>query len=465
MNKIPPQDLDLEKTVLGSILIEPEVYSENSHLLFSDLWYSDSNRIIYEAMKSLTNSNQPIDLSTIFNKLKTNGTLEQVGGAYYVTQLTNAVVATSRIDYHIRILTELYIKRKMINLGVTFQNEAYDLSKDIFESMNVVENKLEEINSHIIGNDSDDSFESGMEKTFKYITTPRETRHTGIRTGNPKLNDILGGWNKGEFIIIGARPSMGKTTRMLQFVMEALDQNEPVCVFSMEMVREHQLNTKLLNYVSGISSGTIRTQSWNDEELNMLTHAKNKLSKMPLYINDKSGINPNYVRSVCRQRKKKYGLGLIAIDYLQLMSPNETVKGRSRTGDIGSISRALKSISKDLQVPVIALSQLSRECEDRRNIRPMLRDLREAGDIEQDADVVLSLYRPAYYYAHDKDRDYKDKVSEEDYEKICELGVLKNRMGAANLRIIEYFDKSISRFTYDNDNAVNTVPETTENPF
>jgi len=441
-----PHDSNAELTVLGTLLTEPESYHDNAHLLFSEIWYSDVHREVYEAIKRLALKNKPIDITTVTNELKVMGKLDYVGGYIFMASITSGSLFTSRLEHHIRILTEYYVKRTLITEGNRIITRATDPTQDIFELINSIENGLTDVNNHIIGDEANDSFDESIERTFKHLSTPREERHTGIKTDNPFLTDIIGGWNEGNLIIIAARPSMGKTSRVAQIGVGIAEQGKNAVIFSLEMTKEHDINTKLLNIVSELDSDVIKTQSWNGEEFHRFTEAKNRLKKMPIYVNDKSGINPNYIRSICRQRKKKYGLDMIIIDYLQLMESNEG--GRQSNNDkIGSITKSLKSLAKDLRVPIICLSQLSRQCEERPNKRPQMRDLRDSGNIEQDADVILTLYRPFYYDQEAKENEYLS-LNPLVYEQVCEIGILKNRMGGANDRIREYFDMKKSKFNY-----------------
>ena len=436
-------DITLERFILGTFLSEKDAFIEHAHLLSSDLWYQDGHRVIYEAIKELSNKNAPIDIVSGTMLIKKQGQLDYIGGAHYMTELTSDIFLAGGLEYHIRILTQLYIKRTLIAFGAQITQRASDITSDVFEDIEHIESKLFDINSHIIGNDSED--ENSVKETFTYLTTPREERFTGIKTGNPYLTEIIGGFNPGNLIYLCARPSMGKTTRALQFGIEAALSGKKVAIFSLEMVKKHEVNTKLINYISEVSSDIIQSQSYNSEELEKIKGAADYIDTLPIYINDKSGINPNYIRSVCRQRQRKQWVDMIIIDYLQMMTWNEKTK-KSTNDEVGLISRALKAIAKDLKVPVICLSQLSRQCEERPNKRPQMRDLRDSGNLEQDADIILSLYRPAYYDS-EPTKEYID-FSPHKYDQVCELGILKNRTGSANGRIFEYFDRPIGKFNH-----------------
>ena len=425
-------DIQLERFVLGTFLSEKDSFTDHAHLLFPEMWYQDGHRVIYEAIRTLANKNAPIDIISGTNELKRIGQLDYVGGAEYITDLIYNIFLPESLEYHIRVLTEFYIKRELFAFGQKVSKDANDQTKDIFESINEIENRVSVINSKIIGNESDNDLAKSIKITYDHLMTPRESRCTGLNTGNGALTDILGGFNPELYLLCG-RPSMGKSTRMIQFAAHIAEQGEPVAVFSLEMTQEHQVNTKLLNYFSEVDSGIINSQSCNEKERKAMAWAAERISKLPIYIDDESHISPNYIRTIARQLKKKKGLSMIFIDYIQQMKPNEFIKSRNRDLEMGDIMGSLKAMVKDLKIPVMVLSQLSRSLEDRTDKHPQMRDLRESGNLEQDADVIMSVFRPGYY---DASAD----------EMICELSVMKHRMGAAKINITEYFEKSKSKF-------------------
>ena len=454
IGKIPPSAIELEEAVLGAIMLETDRLNESIQLLSAEIFYKDVNQIIFTVIKALFAAGMPVDYLTVINKLKSTGQLEIVGGPYYVTQLTAKVASTANQEYHIRIITEKFLKREQIKLGSETMESGFDDGQDVFDTQNELENKISKLNQYIIGKDYEGDIAADTEKAFTFITTPRAQRLMGITTGSQRLNSITGGWNNSDMIIICGRPSHGKTTRVLNFILEAAYDNKKVAFFSLEMSNQ-SIITKLLSCISVIDSHTIKFQEWSLVELDLFTKAKEKIKGLPIYINDKSGISPNYIRTVCRERKRKYGLDIVFIDYLQLMYPNEIYRGQSDESKTAGISKAIKTLAKQMDIPIVIVSQLSREPEARQNKRPMLSDLRMSGQLEQDADVVLSEYRPSAYYDQGKDPDYKTHgIDEAEYKQIAELGVLKNRTGEPNVVIKEYFRGNISKFQ---DNFGNTV--------
>lgn len=467
MGKIPPQSIEVEEIVLGQILIDSNCLSEAMPILFSELFYKEEHQKVFSSIKILFNGNNPVNIITVVQKLKEVGDLDFCGGAYYISQLTNRVSSSAGIDYHIRIITQMFLKREQIRIGSETINNGYDDSKDVFEAQNELENKISKMNQHIIGHDFESDLNTEIEKTYDFIITPRKTRLTGLPTGSPKLNEITGGWQSGDFVVICARPSHGKTSRLIQYLIHAAMEGFKVAFFSIEMNKQ-KIHTKMINHISEVNADIIKYQTWDDNQFQSILNSKNRIKTLPIYINEKSAISPNYIRAVVRERKRKYGLDIIAIDYLQLMMPNETFKGQSEENKIGSISLALKNLAKDMNITIIALSQLSRECESRQNKRPIPSDLRYSGQIEQDADLILSQYIPSKYYRRDADPDYKSEVmSDMDYCRISETGILKNRMGETNLGIKEYFYGELSRYYFESYSPViNDISEPKEKePF
>ena len=445
MGKLPPQAVEIELALLGMILLEQDSAITALSLIKEDVFYKDVHRIIFIAIKNLFNRSEPIDLLTVKNELKRTDQLEEVGGAYFITTLTNAVASSANIEYYCRILTQNYIKRKQIQIGNQAIIEAYDNGMDVFESINNLENNISELNGHIIGNEVASNIQDEAEETYQYLIKPREEKHTGIKTGNENLTNILGGWNKGELVVICGRPGHAKTTRAIQFAIQAAFEGHPTAFFSIEM-KKASIHQKMFANVSNVDDNKIREQNWDQKEINDYWAAKERIRNSKLFLCDLSVLRPNNLRTICRERKRKHGLELVIVDYLQLMQPN--TKGYSREADISSISGSLKVLAKELDIPVIALAQISRDCEKRNNKRPILSDLRESGAIEQDADIVLSLYSPYKYYTLAQDPDYncKDSMDEDAYELISEIGVLKNRMGGSGMIFREHFYRSKSLF-------------------
>ncbi|MEK7112703.1 MAG: replicative DNA helicase, partial [Patescibacteria group bacterium] len=373
IGKIPPSAIELEEAVLGAIMLETDRLNESIQLLSAEIFYKEANQIIFTACKALFTVGMPVDYLTVINKLKSTGQLEIVGGPYYITQLTAKVASSANQEYHIRIITEKFLKREQIKLGSETIDAGYDDETDVFNAHNELENKISKLNTYIIGKDFEGNIATDTEKAYTFITTPRAQRLMGITTGNQRLNSITGGWNDSDMVIICGRPSHGKTTRVLNFILQAAYDNKKVAFFSLEMSKQ-SIITKLLSCISGIDSHTIKFQEWSLVESDMFLKAKEKLKTLPIYINDKSGISPNYIRTVCRERKRKYGLDIVFIDYLQLMYPSETYRGQNEESKTAEISKAIKTLAKQMNIPIVIVSQLSREPEARQNKRPMLSD-------------------------------------------------------------------------------------------
>jgi len=400
--KIPPQAKELEEAILGAIMLEKSAFDVAIEILKPECFYQESHQRIFRAMQALSNQSKAIDLLTVVEELRTREDLEFVGGPYYVTKLTNAVVSSANIEYHARIVVQKFIQRELIRISSEIIGEAYEDSTDVFDMLDSAEGKLFEItNNHLRRNF--DSIDTVIMSTIKKIDDMRSRQDdiTGVPTGFPSLDRITYGWQSTDLIILAARPSVGKTAFALNLARSAaLHPTKPTAVgfFSLEM-SSSQLVTRILSAESEIWLEKISRGKLEDHEMKQLyKKGIERLSKAPIYIDDSAALNIFELRAKCRRLKNKYNVGLIIIDYLQLMSGSAD-RNSNREQEISKISRDLKSLAKELQVPIIALSQLSREVEKRKegNKMPQLSDLRESGAIEQDADMVMFLYRPEYY--------------------------------------------------------------------
>ncbi len=403
--KVPPQAKELEEAVLGAIMLEKSAFDTVVEILKPECFYVDANQRIYRAMQGLAIKSLPIDLLTVVEELKFREELDMVGGPYYVTKLTNAVVSSANIEAHSRIVLQKFIQRELIRISGEILGDAYEDSTDVFDMLDEAEGKLFEItNSHLRKNF--DSIESVLVKTIQRIEDMRNRDEdiTGVPTGFPSLNKLTYGWQPTDLIILAARPSVGKTAFALNLARSAAVPEDPskaiaVAFFSLEM-SSGQLVQRILSAESEIWLEKISRGKLEEHEMKQLyKKGIEKLSKAPIFIDDTAALNIFELRAKCRRLKNKHNVGLIIIDYLQLMSGAGDNKGGNREQEISKISRDLKGLAKELQVPIIALSQLSREVEKRKegNKIPQLSDLRESGAIEQDADMVMFLYRPEYY--------------------------------------------------------------------
>lgn len=401
--KVPPQARELEEAVLGAIMLEKTAVDTAFEHLKPECFYSEAHQKIFAAMQGLQQKNFPIDLLTVVEELKAKEELEMVGGAYYITKLTNSVVSTAHIEIHARIILQKFIQRELIRISNEIIGEAYEDSTDVFDLLDLSETKLFEIANNYLRSETE-SIGNVLVDTVKRIDElrVRQDEITGIPSGYPALDHVTYGWQPGDLIILAARPSMGKTAFALNLARNAaLHPQKPtsVAVFSLEMSAS-QLVQRILSAESEVMLEKIARGTLQDYEMNQL-HSKgiNVLSKAPLHIDDTPALNIFELRAKCRRLKNKHNIGLIIIDYLQLMSGSGENRNSNREQEISRISRDLKGLAKELQVPIIALSQLSREVEKRKdkNFIPQLSDLRESGAIEQDADIVMFLYRPEYH--------------------------------------------------------------------
>ncbi|EOZ98483.1 Replicative DNA helicase [Indibacter alkaliphilus LW1] len=401
VGKLPPQAIDLEEAVLGALMLEKDALTAVVDILKPESFYKEAHKAIYGAILDLFSESQPIDLLTVTNQLRKKGELELAGGAYFITELTSKVSSAANIEFHARIITEQSMKREMIKIASEIQKDAYEDTTDVFELLDKMEQSLFEISEKNIRKNY-----SNMRDIMKEAILELEAKKgqkdglTGVPSGFTALDRVTSGWQKSDLVIIAARPAMGKTAFVLSVLRNAaVDHNRPVAIFSLEM-SSVQLVNRLISSEAELDSEKIKKGNLADYEWEQLVHKTGKLSKAPLFVDDTPALSILELRAKCRKLKAQHDIQMVVIDYLQLMSGDSKSGGQggNREQEIASISRALKKIAKELSIPVIALSQLSRAVETRGgDKRPQLSDLRESGAIEQDADMVMFLYRPEYY--------------------------------------------------------------------
>lgn len=380
-------------------MLEKDALTNVIDVLQPESFYREAHQEIYRAITYLFNDSEPVDIRTVVNQLRKNGKLELVGGSYYVSALTTRVSSAANIEFHARAIVEYAIKRELIAIATETQQKAYEDTTDVFSLLDHTEQSLFEItNANIRRNYS--SMRPLLRQAFEELETKMQHKDglTGTPSGFAALDRVTSGWQKSDLIIIAARPGMGKTAFILSALRNAaVDHACPVAIFSLEM-SSLQLMNRLISAEAELESEKIKKGQLEQHEWEQIHYKTSQLSESSIYIDDTPALSVFELRAKCRRLKAKHNVGLIVIDYLQLMS-GDTLKGTgNREQEIASISRALKGIAKELDVPVIALSQLSRAVETRGgNKRPQLSDLRESGSIEQDADMVLFLYRPEYY--------------------------------------------------------------------
>lgn len=434
--KIPPQARELEVAVLGAIMIEKRAYDIVAEILKPESFYVDAHQRIFKAMQFLDNNQQPIDELTLIEALKIAEELDLIGGPFYITKLTRDIVSAANIETHARIVLEKFIMREMIRLSGETINAAYDDSTDFHDLMEQHEKTLGLITTGNIKSNFTDTLTAGSEEINRlYYLKENPTNLTGVDTGYSILNHLTGGWQDTDLIIIAGRPSVGKTAIALNFLRNAAA-SVPVGIFSLEMGK-NQLMRRLLCAESRVYLDKLNNGKMTADELNAVVMANDRLNSLKIYIDDTGGMDIYELRSKARRMVSKYGVKLIIIDYLQLMS-GEGNKTQNREQEISSISRKLKALAKELRVPLIALSQMSRDIEKRKG-EPMLSDLRESGAIEQDADMVIFGFRDDYQQVASGDMG---EMSNSAYLKIS-----KNRNGAldklafkTDMRVQTWFD-------------------------
>ncbi len=433
--KLPPQAPELEQAVLGAIILERDAYAKVSNILRPEVFYKPIHEKIFEAITKLEEDEEPIDLHTLTQRLRKMGHLEDVGGPVYLAELTGRVTGAANLEYHAHIILEKYLRRKLITINSELQRDAYDETEDIYDLLDRSERELYELSGNNLRREAVD-METLTRETIDHLLHLREQDEsiTGISTGFNRLDELTSGWQPSDMIIIAARPSMGKTAFMLSLARNAaVDRNTGVLIFSLEMSAQ-QLAQRMLVTEAELDSQKVRTGKLEQYEWTQLTDKTSRLAQAPIYIDDTPGLSIYDMRAKCRRLKAEKNISMVVIDYLQLMSAGENVKGGNREQEIAKISRSLKMLAKELSIPVIALSQLSRAVEQRPDKRPMLSDLRESGSIEQDADVVMFLYRAEYYGLEVDDEGNPTAGT-------CEIIIGKQRNGPVDTVKLQFINK------------------------
>ncbi|WP_417353347.1 replicative DNA helicase [Flavobacterium alkalisoli] len=432
--KLPPQALDLEEAVLGAMMIDKKGVDEVIDILQPDAFYKEAHKNIFEAIVQLFNDTQPIDLLTVSAQLKKNGKLDLSGGDFYLIQLTQKISSSAHIEFHSRIILQKFIQRSLIKISSEIIEEAYDETTDIFDLLDQAESKLYEVTQGNIKRSSETAQSLVIQAKKRIEEIAGKEGLSGVATGFHDLDKLTSGWQPSDLIIIAARPGMGKTAFVLSMARNiAIDFNHGVAVFSLEM-SSVQLITRLISSETGLSSEKLRTGKLEKHEWEQLSIKVKNLEKAPLYIDDTPSLSIFDLRAKARRLASQYGIRMIIIDYLQLMTAGGAAgkNGGNREQEISTISRNLKALAKELNVPVIALSQLSRAVETRGSSkRPLLSDLRESGAIEQDADIVSFIYRPEYYKIDEWDDEERSPTQGQ-----AEFIVAKHRNGGLdNIRL------------------------------
>ncbi len=433
-NRMPPQNIEAEKAVLGAMLIKKDAIVEVQEMLQPEDFYREAHKVAYEAMQKLTDNEEAVDIVTLTEELRKEEQLERVGGVRFVTDIANAVPTAANVSFYAKIVKEKAELRRLIDAATAIAAAAYEDTDEVANIMDEAEKRI----LAVAAGQSTDGFEpmkAILLRTFERINDLYDSKGniTGISTGFKDLDSLTSGLQPSDLVLVAARPSMGKTAFTLNMASYiGLHNLGTVAFFSLEMSKE-QLMQRMLCSEGGIDAQRLRTGQLEDEEWTRLVETANRLNSAPIYIDDTAGITVMEMRSKARRLKAEHGLSVIFIDYLQLMQGRASKNSDNRQQEISEISRSLKALARELNVPVIALSQLSRSVESRQVKRPMLSDLRESGSLEQDADIVMFLYREDYY---DKDTEAKN---------ITEVIIAKHRNGPVDT-IKLFFQKEFTKF-------------------
>ena len=437
---LQPQALDVEKVVLGALMIDKDAYAVVCEMLYPESFYEPRNQMIYSAIRDLSMAERPVDVLTVTDQLAKNGKLEEVGGPVYISELSSRVASSANIEYHARIIAQKFVARQLISYASVIETKAFDGTTDIDDLMQEAEGALFELSQRNMKKEYtqiDPVIKNAVEVIQK--AAANKDGLTGVPTGYHKLDDITSGWQPSDLVIIAGRPAMGKTSFALSMAKNiAADYKVPMAFFSLEMSNLQLVNRLISNACElpgeKIKSGDLTTSDWGQ-----LAARLSRLQGLPLYVDDTSSLSIGEFSTKARRLVREHGIKLIIIDYLQLMTAG--VKLGSREQEVSTISQTLKKMAKELDIPIIALSQLNRKLEDRGNKdkRPQLSDLRESGAIEQDADIVCFIHRPEYYQRSGVDAEGND------IRGLAEFIVAKHRNGrvdTVNMR----FRKEYVRF-------------------
>ena len=440
--RMPPQARELEEAVLGALMLDREAIMVVMDILQPESFYTEAHQNIYRAIIGLFNQNEPVDLLTVTEAMNKAGTIAACGGAYYLVELSNRVASAANIEYHARIIQEKSIARSLGHIGSVIVRDAYDNTTDVFEALEGAEKMLFDLSMGQGSEDAQSLFQiagSVVKQSERAMKTRVEGGVSGVPSGIAALDKETGGWQPSDLIIIAGRPGMGKSAFAVSTVaFNAAKAGVPTAVFSLEMSKP-QLVARIMAGESGVSSRNMSNGDLHDSDLTLLDETTQGFSNVPLYVDDTPAISLTSLRAKARRLKMKHDIGLMVVDYLQLMKSSAGKDG-NREQEISRISQGLKSIAKEMNIPVIALAQLSRAVETRGGAkRPQLSDLRESGSIEQDADIVAFLYRPEYYGVTEDEKGQSVKG-------IAEFILSKHRNGAL-VTVMMKFESKFAKFS------------------
>ena len=451
LGKIPPQATDVEEAVLGALMLEKNAYHAVSAILKPESFYKEEHRKIYNVIQYLASKEKPIDLLVVTQELKNRGELDEVGGPLFVTQLTSRVASAAHIEYHARIIAQKYIQRELISISSEIQSKSFDDTMELNDLIDFAEASLFKVTEGNISKESQ-AVKPLLEQAITQIekNSLKEDGLSGIPSGFSRLDKITSGWQRTDLVIIAARPAMGKTAFVLSMARNmAVNHKVPVAVFSLEM-SSLQLVNRLIASETELGSEKIKTGRLLDWEWEVFNRKIKNLEEAPLFIDDSPALSIFEFRAKCRRLKMQHNIGIIIVDYLQLMTAGGDNRG-SREQEVSTISRNLKAIAKEIDVPILALSQLNRSVESRDGKRPQLSDLRESGAIEQDADMVLFIHRPEYY-------GITEDPSGNSLVGIAEIIIAKHRNGAVG-DVQLAFKNTLARFSDIQESGDGTMPD------
>jgi replicative DNA helicase len=454
LGHLQPQALEIEKAVLGALMIDKDAYAIVCEILRPESFYEPRNQMVYTAIRDLSMDEKPVDMLTVADQLAKSGKLEQVGGPGYIAELSSGVATSANIEYHANIIAQKSLARQLISFASSIQTKAFDETIDVEDLMQEAEGSLFELSQHNMKKDYT-AIDPVIAQAVKGIQDAAKNTDglTGVSTGCFKLDDITSGWQASDLVIIAGRPAMGKTSFALSMAKNiAADLRIPMAFFSLEMSNVQLVNRLISNACeiqgSKILNGQLQRDEWERLDKNI-----NNLLGAPLYVDDTPGLSVFELRTKARRLVREHGIKLIMIDYLQLMNANG-MRFSSRQEEVSTISRSLKGLAKELNIPILALSQLNRGVESREGLegkRPQLSDLRESGAIEQDADMVLFVHRPEYYHIYQDDNG-------RDLHGMAQIIIAKHRKGATG-DVLLTFRGEFTRFENPEDkNIDNRAP-------
>lgn len=445
---LQPQALDLEQAILGALMLEKEAYDLVSDILRPECFYDPRHQLIYEAVRGLSLAQTPVDILTVKNKLESMGALEEIGGPYYINQLAGMMASSAHIETHARIVAQKHLQREIITYASHLQRLGFDPTQDVDELIQEAESQLFSISQTNMKKDYT-QVDPVIGEAYEMLqrAAAQTSGISGVETGFHKLDAMTSGWQKSDLIILAARPAMGKTAFALSMLKNmAVDYGTPVAFFSLEMGNV-QLVNRLMSNVCSIEGSKIRSGQLEDHEWGQLDKEIKKLYGQPIFLDDTPSLSIFELRTKARRLVREHNVGIIMIDYLQLMNAGGITKG-NRQEEVSAISRSLKALARELRIPIIALSQLNRGVENREGNegkRPQLSDLRESGAIEQDADMVVFIHRPEYYHIYDDGKGNS-------YKGMAEIIIAKHRNGSVGDVLLTFKGKYV-RFENPEDSA------------